>query len=71
MSANVTPAGKLPLLFKPGVGLPVVVTVKVPGVPAMKVDVFALVIAAGWLMTRVKLWVALLPTPLAAVKLML
>ena len=68
MSVNVTPVGKLPLLFRPGVGLPVVVTVKLPEVPATKVDVFALVIAGDWLTTNVKLCVALLPTPFAAVK---
>ena len=67
MSAKVTPAGKVPVSLIDGVGLPVVVTVKVPAVPAVKVAVLALVIAGAWLTVRVKDWVASGCTPLAAV----
>ena len=44
-----------------------VVTVKVPAVPTVKVALAALVIAGAWLTVRVKVWVAALPTPLWAV----
>jgi hypothetical protein len=48
LSANVTPLGKLPIvLLREGVGLPVVVTVNVPNVPAVKVVLAALVIIGG------------------------
>src|SRR5690242_20920386 len=48
------------------VGLPVVVTVKVPAEPAVKVAVLALVIAGAWLTVRVKDWVASGCAPVAA-----
>ena len=47
LSVKFTPPGKDPVLAKAGVGLPVVVTVKVPLVPAVKVTLFALVIAGA------------------------
>ena len=45
-----------------------VVTVKLPAVPVVKVVLLALVIAGAWLTVSVKVWVALGVTPLAAVK---
>jgi hypothetical protein len=56
LSAKFTPAGKDPVLFRAAVGLPVVVTVKVPADPAVKVTLAALVIAGAWTRTtfRVK-----------------
>ena len=63
---NVTPVGRVPVSVSVGVGIPVVVTVKLPAVPTVKVVLVALVIAGAWLTVRVKLWVA--EKPLAAVK---
>ena len=60
--------GSAPLSLKVGVGLPVAVTVKEPAVPTVNVVLLALVMAGAWLTVRVKFWVALEPTPLAAVK---
>ena len=58
-----------PVSLSVGVGTPVVVTVKLPAVPTVKVVLVALVIAGAWAAAtvRVKLWVALGVTPLAAV----
>ena len=42
-------------------------TVKVPADPTSKVEEAALVIAGAWSTVRVKLWVALEPTPFEAV----
>ena len=68
---KVTPAGSVPLVrLRVGVGEPVVVTVKLPGVPLVKVVALALVkagAAGAGLTVRVKLCVALGSTPLAAV----
>ena len=64
---KVTPAGSAPVSLSAGVGTPVVVTVKVPGVPTVKVALSALVIAGAWSTVSVKLWVASGSTPLAAV----
>ena len=52
---------------KPGAGYPLVVTVKVPDAPAVKVVVLALVKAGAWPTTSVKAWVAFGVIPLAAV----
>jgi hypothetical protein len=49
-------------------GMPVAVTVNEPCVPAVKVVLGALVNAGAVSTTRVKLWVALDPIPLAAVR---
>ena len=65
---NVTPLGSVPLSLSVGVGKPVVVTVKLPAAPTVKVVLLALVMAGAWLTVRVKVWVASLPTPLLAVK---
>jgi hypothetical protein len=64
---NVTPFGSVPVSLSDGVGVPVVVTVKLPAVPTVKVVLFALVIAGAWFTVSVKLWVAAVPTPLLAV----
>jgi hypothetical protein len=45
LSLNVTPLGSVPVSVRLGVGDPVVVTVKIPAVPAVNVVLFALVIA--------------------------
>ena len=68
LSTNVTPVGSVPVSLSAGVGKPVVVTVKLPAVPTVKVVLLALVMAGAWLTVRVKVWVASLPTPLEAVK---
>ena len=44
---NVTPAGRAPDSLRVGVGEPVAVTVTVPAEPAVKVVLFALVMAAA------------------------
>lgn len=45
LSTKVTPLGSEPVAVSAGAGVPVVVTVKVPAVPWVKVVVFAEVIA--------------------------
>src|SRR5438128_8844646 len=67
---NVTPPGNVPVSLKAGAGKPVAVTVNVPAVAMVKVVLLALVMAGAWLIVRVKLWVAFVPTPLVAVKVM-
>ena len=67
---KVTPLGNDPVSVTDGVGLPVVVTVKLPAPPTTKVVEAALVIAGAFfaaLIVRVKLCVAFVPTPFAAV----
>jgi hypothetical protein len=49
------------------VGNPVVVTLNVPAVPTVNVVLSALVMAGAWFTVRVKLCIAVLPTPLLAV----
>jgi hypothetical protein len=44
---NVTPLGRLPVLLSEGVGVPVVVTVNDPAMPAMNVVLAPLVIDGG------------------------
>ena len=55
--------GSVPVSVSAGVGKPVVVTVKLPAVPVVKVVLPALVIAGAWLTGdgQVKLWVAWVP----------
>src|SRR5207245_7880099 len=67
---KVTPEGNVPASLKVGAGKPVAVTVKLPAVPTVNVVLLALVMAGAWFTVSVKLWVALLPTPLAAVNVM-
>ncbi len=70
LALKVTPVGRaLPVLLKVNVaGNPEAVSWKLPFVPTVKLVLFALVIAGGWFTVRVKLCIALLPTPLLAVK---
>jgi hypothetical protein len=49
------------------VGVPVVITVKEPGVPTVKVAALLLVMAGAVPMVRVNDWVAAVPTPFEAV----
>jgi hypothetical protein len=65
---NVTPVGSAPDSVRVGAGLPVAVTVNVPGDPIVKVALEALVIAGAWVTVRVKFCVAFGATPLLAVK---
>src|SRR5207247_1575276 len=67
-AVKVTPAGRAPLSVSVGAGKPLAATVKEPAVPVVKVVLLALVKAGAWSTVRVKLCVALVPTPLAAVK---
>ncbi len=70
LSTNVTPAGSAaPVRVIAATGKPVVVTVNVPGVPTVKLVVFALVIAGVWFTVSVKAWGAVAPTTFVAVKL--
>ena len=46
LSRNVTPLGNVLVSVSDGVGVPVAVTEKVPGVPTVKVALLALVIAS-------------------------
>src|SRR5262245_7865507 len=65
---NVTvPVGSVPVCDTVGTGKPVVVTVNVPGVPTVKVVLFALVIAGGAFTRTVNACVAFGSTPLVAV----
>jgi hypothetical protein len=53
LSVNPTPDGSAPLEARAGVGVPVVVTVKVPACPTENVVLLALVIVGGCPMTAV------------------
>lgn len=73
LSLNVTPPGSAPVSVSDGVGAPVVVTERVPAVPTLNVVLLALVktgAVLGVLTAKVKVWVAGVPTPLPAVKVM-
>jgi hypothetical protein len=48
LSLNVTPLGSAPVSLSEGVGLPVVVTVKLASVPTVNVVLLALVIVGAW-----------------------
>jgi len=67
LSTKVTLLGSAaPVSLKVGVGVPEVVTVKLPALPTRKSVWLALVICRlGWT-TSVKLWLASVPTPLLA-----
>ena len=52
VALNVTPLGRVPLSLSVGVGKPVVVTVKLPAAPTVKVVLLALVMAARRLVDR-------------------
>ena len=65
---RVTPLGRLPVVtLNVGTGKPVAVTVKVPGVPVVKVVLAPLVIVGGKSTESVKLCVALGVMPFCAV----
>lgn len=68
---KVTPLGRLPDSVIVGVGLPMAVIVNEPLVPAVKVVLLALENTGALFTVNVKDCVALLPTPLPAVKEML
>ncbi len=53
-----------------GAGNPLVVTVKLPGVPTVNAVAAALVMAGAWLTVSVKACTASVATPFAAVKVM-
>ncbi len=65
LSVKVTPEGRAPLSLSPMGVLPVAVTVKVPGLPTVKVVVLAEVMAGGVLTTSGKVteWVWVVPVP--------
>ncbi len=67
LSVNVTPGGRRRSSDNAHVGVPVVVTVKVPAWPAVKVVPAGLVIWHAWRTVRVKTWVASGLTPFVAV----
>jgi hypothetical protein len=64
---NVTPPGKTPDSVSVGAGIPVVVTLKLPGFPTTNVVLNALVMAGAELIVRLNDCVAAVPTPLVAV----
>ena len=66
LSLNVTPLGSVPVSVRDGVGVPVVVTVKLPAVPTVNVVLVALVITGAKFTTNVKVWL-IVPAPLLAV----
>jgi cell division protein FtsL len=68
--ANVTPLGSVPLSLSDGVGVPVVVAVKLPAVPTVNVVLLALVIAGAWSTVSVKHWVAVPALLLAVIVIM-
>ena len=55
LSTKFTPAGSAPVSVSAGTGNPMVVTVKLPSVPVVKVVLPALVIAGAWSTVSVKL----------------
>jgi len=70
LSLKVTPLGSVPVSAREGVGAPVVVTEKVPAVPTVNVVLLVLVMTGAVFTVKVKLWLAGVPTPLLAVKVM-
>jgi hypothetical protein len=64
---NVTPDGNAPVFVMAETGKPVVVTLNDPAEPTVNVAEAADVIAGAWLTVSVNDWVALEPTPFAAV----
>ena len=67
---NDTPDGSAPDSVTDGAGDPVAVTVNVPLAPTENVAESAEIIAGAWLTVSVKCWVAGVPVPLLAVKVM-
>ena len=66
LSMKLTPVGRAPVSESDAVGRPVVVTVKVPALPSVKVVLSAEVMPGATSTVRVKDWVASGVTPLAA-----
>ena len=67
LSVNVTPVGSAPVSDNVELGTPLVVTVKVPVWPVVKVVPAGLVIPGTWLTVRMKAWVPAGLTPFVAV----
>ena len=70
LSTRVTPVGRLPFSEMAAAGKPVVVTVKLPALPTMKVVLEPEVMAEASSTVSVNDWLAAFPTPLVALKLM-
>jgi hypothetical protein len=68
LSVKKTLDGKVPVKLRAAVGLPVLVTVKVPLWPTVKVVDAALVMVGACATVSVKVWVAAVPTPFWAVR---
>lgn len=68
LSTKVTPDGRLPDSVRAALGLPVVVTLKVPSELTVKVALAELVMAGAWCTVKVKVCVASGTVPLWAVK---
>ena len=66
LSLKVTPSGSAPVSDRAAVGSPVVVTVKEPALPSVKVALSLEVICGATSTVRVKVWVASGATPLEA-----
>jgi hypothetical protein len=64
---NVTPVGNVPVSLNVGAGVPVAITVNVPGVPTVNVVLPPLVITGAVSTVNVNVWLAGVPTPLLAV----
>src|ERR1700689_3546770 len=58
LSTKVTPVGSVPVLLSAAAGEPLVVILKVPALPVVRVAVAALVTAGACCTTSEKLWVA-------------
>ncbi len=67
LSTKATPGGSAPVSLSEGSGVPVVVRLKLPAVPAVKVVEAAEVMAGASSTVRVKSWVASGLTPFCAV----
>ena len=63
-----TPLGSAPVSVSDGAGVPVVVTVKLPATPTVKILLLALVMPGVWFTFSVKFCVAGAPTPFVAVR---
>ena len=67
LSVKITPSGRFPVSLSVGKGEPLVVIRNQPVIPSVKVVMLPEVMARFWVTTNVKLWVAFVPTPFAAV----
>ncbi len=71
LSTKVTPLGRLPYRLNAAAGYPLVVIVKLPGTPAVKVALAALVMAGPWSTLSVNAWVVATDGALLALIVML